>query len=199
MTFVHFDLSTLVNAKKRRIKPPLGSLYTLIATWFLVGLIGFMPGTLGSLASFPIYYFIVSKLAGACDDYQCIHHYFFVATIITFVIGWWAIAKFQEKTNTYDHSFIVIDEVIGMLTAFALCFEYAFKIAKKLSPELNFSPMVITFFLVFIIFRYFDIRKTFPIYLIDRQFHNSFAVIIDDVLAALYTAGVIYIIFRIIV
>ena len=42
------------------------------------------------------------------------------------------------------------------------------------------------YILIFILFRFFDIKKPFPIYIFDKNFKNSFGVIFDDILAGLY-------------
>ena len=39
---------------------------------------------------------------------------------------------------------------------------------------------------IFILFRYFDIKKPFPVSYFDEKFKNSFGVILDDVVAGLY-------------
>jgi phosphatidylglycerophosphatase A len=196
MSFSQFDLSALVNAKIRRIRPPMLKLYTIIATWFYVGLIGIAPGTFGSLATYPIYYILIQY---TCHDYVCMQKYFIIITAGLVIIGWWAINAYQKHTNTFDHSSVVIDEVIGMLVAFALSFKFAYKFCVSYATYVGLSSITATFLLIFIIFRYFDIRKTFPINIIDEHLPNPFGVILDDVLAGVYTAGIVYLLYRIFV
>lgn len=196
MKFGQFDLSALVNAKIKRIKPPMLKLYTIIATWFYVGFIGIAPGTFGSLATYPIYYVLIKY---TCADYVCMQKYFFIIAAMIIAVGWWAIEAYQKQTNTFDHSTIVVDEVIGMLVAFALSFKFAYKFSVYYASYIGLSSLTATFLLIFTIFRYFDIRKTFPINIIDAQFHTSFGVILDDILAGVYTAGVVYLLYKLFV
>ena len=58
----------------------------------------------------------------------------------------------------------------------------------KFHMELSKSPQeAILFYLyIFILFRFFDIKKPFPVNFFDKKFKNSFGVIIDDVVAGLY-------------
>ena len=45
------------------------------------------------------------------------------------------------------------------------------------------------YFIMFVLFRIFDITKPFPVSYYDKNFKNSFGVIMDDVCAGLYVAS----------
>lgn len=185
-----YDLNHLMKGKPKRgkIKPPF-AWYTLIATWFYVGMIGFMPGTLGSLASYPLFYIAIYGSEGhESAMMRC-----WVIFIALFFIGWAAVRKFEEKTFTHDHKSVVIDEVLGMMLCFALCFEKAYLIGQALKPYFSMKPTTIAFFVTFVVFRYYDITKPLFIKTIDQKMRSSFSVILDDLVAALFSVVTIVI------
>ena len=48
------------------------------------------------------------------------------------------------------------------------------------------------FFLIFVSFRFFDILKIFPANWVDKKIKNSFGVILDDIIAGIYSILVLY-------
>ncbi len=183
-----------MQSKDMMVRPPL-NISTLIASWFFVGFIPFMQGTWGSLAVYPLYYAILYFSTGEMVDVLA---KFWIAFILLLFLGWWSIAKYQEKTFTQDHKSVVIDEVLGMLFVFSLCFEKAYVCGKYLTRYFHYPAIVVTFALVFIIFRFFDIKKPFFIWMIDQNIKNALGVILDDLLAAFYTFLVILLLYNII-
>ncbi len=177
----------IFNAKNAKIRPPF-TWYTIIATWFYVGRIPFMPGTMGSLACFPIYYCIVSNAGDAARITQA----FWIFFTLLFFIGWYAVSKFEDNTATHDHKSVVIDEVLGMLLVFCLCFPQIYSLSKILSQYISIKPIYLCFLTVFVVFRYFDIRKPFFIKYIDKYMRTSLSVILDDLLAGVFTFFTIY-------
>lgn len=189
MTFKYtpkYDLIKLLDAKASKIKPPF-TWYTLIATWFYVGMIGFMPGTFGSIASYPLYYVCVYGSESANNAMMR----FWMVLIPLFFISWIAIKKFEQKTFTHDNKSIVVDEVLGMLLCFALCFDQAYLLAQTLKPYFSIKPVNLAFIIVLIVFRYFDITKPLFIKYIDKKMRTALSVILDDLVAALFTVAVI--------
>ena len=110
----------------------------------------------------------------------------------------------QEDFSDHDPKQIVIDEVLGMFIPL-LFLSLAFQmpnlpgILKNITTTIWFSDeitisnrfYVILYFkhfiiLNFILFRFFDIIKPFPIGYVDKKFKNPFGVIFDDILAGLY-------------
>jgi phosphatidylglycerophosphatase A len=176
-----YDLSQIFNAKNATIRPPF-TWYTLIATWFYVGRIPIMPGTLGSLAVYPIYYLVINTAS-------TLHvvHMFWVWFLALFFIGWYAVFKFEENTATHDHRSVVIDEVLGMLLVFCFCFHQSYSLAKILYKVIDINPLYLSFLIMFVIFRYFDISKPFFIRYIEKL-RSSISVILDDLVAAVFTA-----------
>jgi len=189
----------MVHSKRLKINPPKLAWWTIICTWFYVGFIPIATGTLGSLAIYPLYNFIIRNATATPDQglMPDILFKFWICFIITFVFGWMAITKFQKETGTFDHNMIVIDEVVGMFFALAISFDWAVKASLKLNDYFHFSKGNLAFMMVFVIFRYFDIRKPFFISTIDDRFKNPVGVLADDVAAGGFTALVIYIIYSI--
>ena len=194
MAFGGYDLNGVQNTKITPIKPPILSFNTLIVTWFYIGLLGIAPGTMASLATYPIYYGIItSTFVQSLND---LRNLFYGAAIIAFLIGWWATHIYQKKTNTFDHSSVVIDEVAGMMIVFALCYEKLFKVSVFVQTQiaLDMKTTNVAFLLVFFIFRFFDIFKPLFLSTLDHMIKNAFGVMFDDAVAAIYTAITILII-----
>ena len=87
--------------------------------------------------------------------------------------------QFIKNDANKDPKEIVIDEVIGQSIPI-----YMYEIAHGTTKD---SQEAILFYLyMFILFRFFDIKKPFPINYFDKKFKNSFGVIFDDVVAGFY-------------
>lgn len=145
-----------------------------IATWFFVGLIPFAPGTFGSLAALP--FAILLHMAGGFPV-------LFTATVLVFILGWWATAKETAGKEDHDPGEIVIDEVAGMwITLFPLS-------ATLWYLDLDILILPWPGLLAgFALFRLFDIFKPWPVSWADRK-STPFGVMFDDVLAGIY-AGI---------
>ena len=91
--------------------------------------------------------------------------------------------EFENK----DPRQIVIDEVLGQAMPLIL-------IVYLSSKNLINIPVEIYYLLSFILFRFFDIVKPFPVSYFDKQHKNFFGIIMDDIMAGLYTMLIIYLI-----
>ncbi|APR98421.1 phosphatidylglycerophosphatase A family protein [Wolbachia endosymbiont of Folsomia candida] len=140
-------------------------LYKLISTWWLSGTVKKMPGTIGSLASFPLVPVILSnKILGAA------------IISFLFLIGLWSTGNYIKHYQTsYDPKEVVIDEVVGQLLTILLV-----SLLLK-NQDINFSLLLLCFFS----FRFFDIIKTWPVNLIDENTKGPLGVMLDDVIAAI--------------
>lgn len=187
----NFNFTSSRHAKKTNVKFPF-SFHALIATWFYTGKSTIAPGTVGSIASYPLYLFIINS----AQSTAAAEKFFLLLSIFLLMLGTWAVGKFQKQIKVHDHQCIVIDEVLGMMVVFALSMGSAAKIAFWLDNKfhITFPPKQMAFFIGFIVFRYFDIRKPFFIRSLDRMLRKPIGVMLDDVVAALFSAGVIYII-----
>ena len=138
------------------------SIAKLIATCFGIGYFPKIPGTITSLITLAVAWFII-------DDFGKI--YFALIILALFFLGWFSShCVLKSKRNGHDPQFIVIDEVVGQ--GFVL-----------LSIP-GGDPLM--WIVSFALFRYFDIAKTWPIHLLEKRFKNAFGIMIDDIGAALY-------------
>ena len=104
--------------------------------------------------------------------------------IIIFFISLYAVNIFIKDLTNKDPKEVVIDEFIGQSIPICL-YEVAHGMPKDSDQVLKF------YFIIFILFRIFDIVKPFPINYYDKNFKNSFGVIMDDVCAGLYVVAVL--------
>ena len=90
----------------------------------------------------------------------------------------------QQFLDNKDPKEVVIDEFIGQSIPICL-----YEIAHEGTKETN--QVLIFYFIMFILFRIFDIVKPYPVSYYDKNFKNSFGVIMDDVCAGLYVVAVL--------
>lgn len=144
----------------------------LVATFFYVGYLRPAPGTWGSLVALIIAYGIV-QYTGVLG--------LSIATVLAFAIGWVAITTQISKTEIHDPPEIVIDEVVGQWVA----------VLPLAIWPLDTGMSFFYWALAFLIFRLLDIKKPGLIGWADRK-NTALSVILDDVIAGLATATVIY-------
>ena len=140
----------------------------LFVSIFYIGYIKFASGTWGSLAALLILYPMI-KLTGLPFEILII------IFIILFFISNLFINYFSNFTNSKDSKHIVIDEFLGI---FIILIFYDLVIIYN-----DFLTLILIFF----IFRLFDIVKIFPANYIDKNLKNGYGVIIDDIVAGIYT------------
>lgn len=128
-------------------------------TLFLSGKTPKAPGTAGS--------FVALIMGVALLEYIPLDSFFLITVLIT-VVAIKQIDIYEKETNSHDDKSIVIDELIGMWLALAICNE-----------NLVFA------FVSFLCFRYFDIAKPSIIGTIDRKVKGGLGVVLDDVLAGI--------------
>ena len=107
-----------------------------------------------------------------------------ISVILIFFISLYSINIFIKDLDNKDPKEIVIDEFIGQSIPICL-YEIAHVETKETSQILTF------YFIMFILFRIFDIVKPYPVSYYDKNFKNSFGVIMDDVCAGLYVVAVL--------
>lgn len=167
--------------------------YEILATWFGLGKVSFMPGTIGSLGAYPLFYFAVMSSETPYEARITM----LCMVILLCIVGFFAIRKYHTQTGIIDDQSIVIDEVIGQLITFVIAYEWIggavsrfFTIYSGISDSMIVSYIFLCGFLTF---RFFDITKPLYISLIDRYWRNAIGVIFDDVLAGIYAAAVFYV------
>ena len=133
------------------------------------------PGTFASFLSIVILFPIV--------EYKIISlEIFVVIFFVIFLLSLFFINKFSSHNQSHDSKIIVVDEFLGVYLI--LIFYDQIKII---------NPYV-TIMLIFILFRFFDILKIFPANIVDRKLKSAFGVILDDLIAGIYTTIILYII-----
>ena len=145
---------------------------TLFVTMFGIGKIKIIPGTFGSLATVIVLYILFHIL-------NISPNLIFFGLIIIFVYSFLAVANHIESIEDKDPREIVIDEFIGQSIPIYL---YEVSHGTQKSPD----EAIIFYAICFVLFRFFDIRKPFPVSFFDKNYKNSFGVIMDDVFAGLY-------------
>ena len=146
-------------------------------TLFGIGKLKKIPGSYASLAT-TIFLFILFHILNISPNVVLI------GVIIIFFISLYAINIFIKDLDNKDPKEIVIDEFIGQSIPICL-YEIAHDGTKETSEVLTF------YFIMFILFRIFDIAKPYPVSYYDKKFKNSFGVIMDDVCAGLYVVAVL--------
>ena len=144
----------------------------LFVTFFGIGTIRYAPGTISSLITviFLFSLFHVINLSNTA---------ILIILIAVFIYSFVAIANYIKDNANKDPKEVVIDEVIGQSIPI-----YMYEVAHGTAKEYNES--ILFYIYIFILFRFFDIKKPFPINFFDKKFKNSFGVVIDDVIAGLY-------------
>ena len=139
---------------------------------FGLGKIRFMPGTFGSLATviFLFYLFHTLKISS---------NIILIGWIIIFIYSFYAVSTHTINSKNKDPGEIIIDEFLGQSIPI-----YLYEISHGTTKESN--EAIVYYILFFILFRYFDIMKPFPVNFFDKNFKNSFGVIMDDICAGLY-------------
>ena len=139
----------------------------LFATWFGIGLIRPAPGTWGSLAALLIWYFA-----------EFLHSSINIVLPIFILFSWLACSQASQDSQSKDHSSIVIDEVAGMLVALSFV-----------------AHEIIIYLWAFLLFRFFDIWKPWPVSWADNNVKGGLGILLDDLIAGLSAGGIIYAIF----
>jgi len=145
---------------------------TLFVTMLGIGKIKIIPGTFGSLATVIILYILFHLL-------DISSNLILLGLVIVFIYSFYAVRNYILNIEDKDPREIVIDEFIGQSIPIYL---YEVSHSTEKSPD----EAIIFYLICFMLFRFFDIRKPFPVNYFDRNFKNSFGVIMDDVCAGLY-------------
>ena len=155
----------------------------LFVTLFGIGKIKKIPGSLASLAT-TLFLFFLFHILNVSPNIVLI------SVIIIFFISLYAVNIFIKNLENKDPKEVVIDEFIGQSIPLCL-YEVAHNVPKETSEILKF------YFIMFILFRIFDITKPFPVSYYEKNFKNSLGVIMDDVCAGLYVVLilVVYMVF----
>jgi phosphatidylglycerophosphatase A len=145
---------------------------TLLVTMFGLGKIKKIPGTFGSLATILILYIFFHILSIPSNI-------IILFLLIIFFYSFYAVSTHIKNSSNKDPGEIIIDEFIGQSIPI-----YLYEISHGTNKDSTDS--IIFYTICFILFRFFDIMKPFPVSFFDKNFKNSFGVIMDDVVAGIY-------------
>ncbi len=144
----------------------------LFVTCIGVGSFRFAPGTITSLVA-TIFLYSLFHIVNLSNNLILIF------LLIVFIYSFFAVSEYIKHNKDKDPKEVVVDEFIGQSIPI-----YLYEISHSTSKD---SKDAILFYLyIFILFRFFDIKKPFPINFFDKNFKNSFGVIFDDVIAGFY-------------
>lgn len=146
------------------------SLNYFFATFLFSGYMPFAPGTWGTLAG--MFFWLLISINSNFNQILLI--------LATFITGILVSGSIEKKQDSKDPGFIVIDEVVGIwITLFFI------------PNELHSNPFQLL--MAFVLFRFFDITKIFPIKYFEK-FKGGFGIMADDVVAGLMSGVIIYLV-----
>ena len=140
----------------------------LLAVGLGSGMSPIMPGTMGSAMAIPLWLLF--------DGLQ--PYLYWVLIVVAFIFGCFLCQKTSDDTHTHDSGHIVWDEFVGMwITLFFI-------------PQISVLWIAIAFFA----FRVFDMAKPWPIRWFDKRVPGGFGIMVDDVIAAIFSSVTVYVI-----
>ena len=145
---------------------------TLFVTMFGLGKVSKIPGTFGSLATVIILYVFFHTFNLSSNS-------ILLFLIFVFILSFLAVAHHIKDNENKDPKEVIIDEFIGQSIPI-----YLYEISH--GTEKSSNEALIFYGICFVLFRFFDIAKPFPVSFFDKNFKNSFGVIMDDVIAGFY-------------
>ena len=142
----------------------------LLATWFGAGYLPKAPGTWGSIAALPFAWLITDYFGPVI---------LLIACTSVFLLGIWAANQYMRLSQSHDPGPVVIDEVVGQWLT------------------LVWVPTELSYYVLgFVLFRLADIFKPWPANWADRKVTGGLGVMLDDVLAAVYSGALTYFVYR---
>ena len=139
----------------------------LLSLGFGAGLSPRAPGTVGTLVAIP-FYLVLAELPWPA---------YLLVVAAAFVLGVYLCRYTSQALGVHDHSGIVWDELVGYwITMIAVPTSW---------------PWIIT---GFVLFRFFDIVKPWPVKLADARMTGGFGIMFDDVLAGFYALACLHLI-----
>tara|TARA_B100000579_G_scaffold433730_2_gene453078 strand:+ start:287 stop:817 length:531 start_codon:yes stop_codon:yes gene_type:complete len=147
----------------------------LIALGLGSGLAPLGPGTAGTLVgAIAFFWFFYSPVFSLTS--------YFLLCVIFFFIGIFLCARTSDFLDSHDHKAIVFDEIVGFfIGAGWIPVLERFRLMENAEIQLLFVP------LTFVLFRFFDIVKPWPISKLDRECQGGTGIMLDDALAGFFT------------
>ena len=149
----------------------------MFVSMFGIGSISKIPGSIASLTTVLILLLLFHYLKVSAST-------FLIFLVIIFIISIFSINRFIKDKDNKDPKEVVIDEFIGQSIPICL-----YEIGH---PNTNsFVETLTVYFIIFILFRVFDITKPYPVSYYDKNFKNGFGVVMDDICAGLYVVAIL--------
>ncbi len=157
----------------------------IFVTFLGVGYTKPAPGSMASLLTSILFFFLFNY-------YISLKYFFFLCLFMVFIFIYslYAIKAVENKFEKKDANQIVIDEVIGQSIPIFLI-EYVVYLQSQ-----SFGSDFYLYLLSFLLFRFFDILKPFPIGYFDKNYKNSFGILFDDVLAGIYSLIIVLLVIK---
>jgi len=150
----------------------------LILSILGIGYSKYAPGTVASFTTCLFYIFFF--------NFQINIFFLILGLIFIFIYSVYTIDQLKNYFEEIDAKEIVIDEFIGqsipILTIYSII------------QENKIGAFILYTFISFILFRMFDITKPYPIARIDKNMKNGFGIILDDIVAGIYSSAILLII-----
>ena len=153
----------------------------LISTFFGYGYLTKIPGTIASAVT-TIFIYVAYEIL----EYKDLK-FSIILFILLFFYSFYAVKDSETEFQNKDPRQIVIDEVLGQSMPLILL------LYLSQTNQINIS-IEIYYIVSFIFFRFFDILKPFPVSYFDKYHKNYFGIIMDDIMAGLYSMILIYLI-----
>lgn len=131
----------------------------IISSLFFTGYIPLAPGTFGTLVA--LFFLMIFKIEGFV---------FYSFLLFIFILGIYVSDKAEQAIGERDSRHIVIDEFAGYMVSVAAV-----------------TPQWKNLLIAFLLFRFFDILKPFPIRDIERRLNGGLAIMLDDIIAGIYS------------
>ncbi len=144
----------------------------LFVTCFGIGSFRYAPGTITSLIT-TVFLFSLFHIINLSSNI------ILIILLLIFIYSFYAVSNYIKDNDNKDPKEVVVDEFIGQSIPI-----YIYEVSHGTIKDPQ--EAVLFYLYIFILFRYFDIKKPFPVNFFDKKFKNSFGVIFDDVVAGLY-------------
>jgi len=148
----------------------LNRFFLLLATGFGVGYSPIVPGTLGTLLAIPLY-LVLSEIPSPIYELTLMGFFF---------LSVWISERAEQFFGKKDDQRIVIDEMMGFFITL-----------------LWLEKTLLVIVIGFILFRFFDILKPFPIRHLEKRWRGGYGVVLDDVMAGIYANILLHLLWRI--
>ena len=143
----------------------------------MIGKIKYAPGSCASFVTCLLFFFTINYIGMSI---------IFLITLILFFYSFVAINNSFDKFDDDDPQEIVIDEVVGQLLTL---------LAIPVYETLYMMPKLYYCICGFLLFRFFDILKPYPINYVDKNVTGAMGIMLDDIFAAFYSITTLIILF----